>query len=91
MLIIAIDDYGRAIKKLKQAEVCSDVQTDIEEQPLGKRKSVRPKRIASDSSSEGDVDEVRHLPLPPKVLGITAFSNGQKAGKCLFILITYSY
>lgn len=59
-----VADYDKALQKLKQAELTSDLGTDIEELTR-KRKPVPRKRLYvedSDSSVEGE------LPRPPKII-----------------------
>lgn len=59
-----LDDYEKAIQKLKRAEITSDLQSECEEESVVlKRKRNRPVRFDSSSSEE----ENRNLPAPPPV------------------------
>lgn len=74
MFLFFVDDYNKAIKKLKQSEVVSDILSSDENdaQPLKKRQSTRPKRLSFDTSSdEEDHRKRRALPLPPPISVIT--------------------
>lgn len=59
-----LDDFEKATKKLKLAEVTSDLGSEIED-PI-KRKSKRPKRFLLSSSDEEN-DESQY-DRPPKIL-----------------------
>lgn len=61
-----VDDYIRARKKLKKAEVTSDITSGDEVDVDEKRKRIPSKKLFSSS----DEEELSHHSTPPKITGI---------------------
>ncbi|KAF5303245.1 hypothetical protein FQR65_LT19000 [Abscondita terminalis] len=59
------DEYEKARKKIKQAEVTSDICTDLEDEAQGKRKRSCPRRLSYGTSSDDEGDSVTVFSRPP--------------------------
>lgn len=66
MACILLDDYNRTCRKLKEAEVTSDLQTE-EEDLLQSRRLRRIKRPLKFKESNESDEEFSNLPRPPKI------------------------
>lgn len=72
-----VDDYKKALNKIKQAQITSDCQSEIDDILPTKRKIQKPKRYDDNSSDDEDepLSKKYAFPLPPKITKINEKIN----------------
>lgn len=77
-----VDDYKKALNKIKQAQITSDCQSDIDDILPPKRKIQKPIRFINDCDDEEETDDEEEasskkhsFPLPPKIIKISEKIN----------------
>ncbi|XP_011859563.1 PREDICTED: uncharacterized protein LOC105557039, partial [Vollenhovia emeryi] len=75
------DDYSKAQSKIKQAQITSDCQSDVDEALPLKRTIHKPKKLIYSSSDDEDeaLSEKHKLPPPPKIVRLNDKANDDEA------------
>lgn len=82
-----VDDYNKAQNKIRQVQIASDCQSEIDDILPPKRIIQKPRRFISNSSDDEDESlSGRHtFPLPQKIFKINEKTNetlSRKFAKC---------
>src|SRR5580765_7124099 len=92
-----IDDYSKAQSKIKQAQITSDCQSDVDEVLPSKRTIHKPRRLiysSSDNEDDEALSEKHKLPLPPEIVRLNDKANNDEASpsssRKFDILISYA-